>query len=138
MLEIAKMVERPGFLNAEEKQLAKRYAVFFRMPKLSINSPTGSASQSHGPEINEISTGEPSQYLGEMMNHQQPNQPQDEYAQSVSMSDQGGLTNFGVYGQQQFSNPPPDMYNGHNDLDFGFSEFFGGYQDVDFMQPPVS
>lgn len=132
------MVERPGLLNAEEKQLAKRYAVFFRMPRLSVNSPTGSQSQTHGSEVNGMSTGDPAQYLGEMMNHQKPNQPQDDYAQSVSMSDQAGLTNFAVYGQQEFSNMPPDMYEGQNDLDFGFSEFFGGYQDLDLMQPPVS
>jgi hypothetical protein len=132
------MVERPGLLNAEEKQLAKRYAVFFRMPRLSVNSPTGSQGQTQTSEVGGMSLGDPIQYLGEMMNHQQPNQPLDDYAQSVSMSDQGGLTNFALYGQQQFSNIPPDMYDGQNDLDFGFSEFFGGYQDQDFTQPPLS
>jgi hypothetical protein len=132
------MLERPGFLNAEEKQLARRYAVFFRMPRLTINSPAGSASQNYGQELNQMNTGDPSQYLGEMINHQQPSQTNDEYARSVSMSDQGGLANFAVYGQQSFPDLQTNMYDGQNDLDFGFSEFFGGYQDLDFMQPPVS
>lgn len=131
------MLERPGFLNAEEKQLARRYAVFFRMPRLTINSPTGSVSQNYGQETSQISTSDSSQYLGEMINHQQPSQTHDEYARSLSMSDQGGLANFAVYGQQGFSNLQANMYDGQNDLDFGFSEFFGGYQDLDFMQPPV-
>jgi len=132
------MLERPGSLNAEEKQLARRYAVFFRMPRLTINSPVGSTSQNYGYEVNQTSAGDPSQYLGEMASHQQPGQPTDEYAQSVSVSDKDAIPSFAVYGQQTFPNLHANMYDEQNDLDFGFSEFFGGYQDLQFMQPPIS
>lgn len=108
------------------------------MPRLTINSPVGSTSQNYGYEVNQTSAGDPSQYLGEMISHQQPGQPLDEYARSVSMSDKDGIPNFAVYGQENFPNLHPNMYDEQNDLDFGFSEFFGGYQELDFMRPPIS
>lgn len=131
------MLERGGPLNAEEKQLVKKYAVFFRIPRLGGNSPaflqpdhsrSGSAASDRP-----LHTGQ----LDLQQQQQQQIQVQQGYVPSVALSDQNNIPNFepSMFDIQNFPPLPTDLYTAGNDLDLGFSEFFGGYQGMDFILP---
>lgn len=51
------------------------------------------------------------------------------------MSDQAGVSNYpaSMFDPQNFPPLQPTVYDGSNDLDFGFSDFFGNYRDFDLM-----
>ncbi|KIV81894.1 hypothetical protein PV11_04043 [Exophiala sideris] len=126
--EIAKMLERGGPLNAEEKQLVKRYAVFFRIPRLGVQSPAflqpEHSRSGSTPNDRPLPTGQ-------VDIQQQQIQPQPGYG-SIGLSDPTSVTNFepSMFDIQNFP-----LYDTGNDLDLGFSEFFGGYRGMDFILP---
>ncbi|KIW75146.1 hypothetical protein Z517_11918 [Fonsecaea pedrosoi CBS 271.37] len=129
--ELAKILERGGVLNAEERQLAKRYAVFFRMPRLIGNSPPDLNRRERKTSI--ISDSVP--YTGPTEVQQQQPAPQEEYPTSLDMPAQTNMANYQapMFDPQTFPLLQPHFYDGSNEIDFGFSDFFGGYQDLDFM-----
>jgi hypothetical protein len=69
---------------------------------------------------------------------QQQTQPPQDYSAPLDMSGQANAANTNNYQASMFdpqSFPPlqPNIYDGTSDLDFGFSDFFGGYSETDFM-----
>ncbi|KAI1612439.1 fungal-specific transcription factor domain-containing protein [Exophiala viscosa] len=126
--EIAKMLERGGPMTAEGKQLVKRYAVFFRIPRLGVQSPAFLQSE-HG-RTGSTTNDTPLQ-TGQADIQQQQHQLQPTYP-STGLADQTSITNFepSMFDIQNFP-----LYETGNDLDLGFSEFFGGYKGMDFILP---
>ena len=126
------MVERGGTLGAEEKQLAKRYAVFFRMPRLSGNSPPDlNKRDRNGSSVSDnVSQSAPV----DITRHQQP--VQEDYTNTVSMSTQQ-MENVNydpaMFDPQNFPQLPLEYYDTSNEIDFGFSDFFGGYRDLSYV-----
>ena len=127
------MIERGGKLDPEEKQLAKRYAVFFRIPRLSSNSPGSLPPEfQHQNRNNSVASENPS-FAGHLDMQPQPVlQTQEEYTASLNMPSQANYQTS-IFDPQSFPPLQPNIYDGTNDVDFGFSEFFGGYRDTDFM-----
>ena len=131
MAEIAKMVERGGTLNAEERQLAKRYAVFFRMPRLSGNTP---------PDLNRKDRN--GSIISDSVSHtapvempEQQAQPPNYYSSSLNMPIEANVTNYepSMFDLQNFPQLQQEFYDGSSEIEFGFSDFFGGYKDLEYM-----
>ncbi|OQV00431.1 Fungal Zn2-Cys6 binuclear cluster domain-containing protein [Cladophialophora immunda] len=129
--ELAKILERGGALNAEERQLAKRYAVFFRMPRLSGNTPPDLNRR----ERNNSTISDNISYPGPVEVQQRQPLPQEEYPTSLELTDQTNIASYQapMFDPQNFPVLQPQFYDGSNEIEFGFSDFFGGYQDLDFM-----
>lgn len=127
------MVERGGTLNAEEKRLAKRYATFFRIPRLSASSPPESYRQPR--KGSTISDQTPYSSRLDMQQQHVQAHVQEEYGTTVKLSAQAGIADYqaSMFDPQNFPPLQPNVYDGSSDLDFGFSDFFGGYRDSDFM-----
>ena len=123
--ELAKMVERGGTLNAEERQLAKRYAVFFRMPRLSGNTPPDMNRRGrNGSTVSETAT-----YPSTMEMAQHQPQVANDYSATMAMPAGIDMTHYdpSMFDPQNFPQLQQEFYDGSNDIDFGFSDFFGGY-----------
>ncbi|KIY03001.1 uncharacterized protein Z520_01467 [Fonsecaea multimorphosa CBS 102226] len=129
--ELAKILERGGTLNTQERQLAKRYAVFFRMPRLSGNTPSDSSRR----ERNNSIASDKVSYLGPAEVQQPQPPPKTDYPVSLDMSDQANIASYQapMFDPQNFPPLQPSFYDGSTDIEYGFSDFFGGYQDLDFM-----
>ena len=126
------MIERGGKLDPEEKQLAKRYAVFFRIPRLSSSSPGYLPPEFQHQNRNTSDASENPSFTGHLVMQPQPVQAQEEYAASLNMPDQTNCQTP-MFDPQSFPPLQPIIYDGSNHVEFGFSEFFGGYQDTDLM-----
>ncbi|EXJ73509.1 uncharacterized protein A1O5_03270 [Cladophialophora psammophila CBS 110553] len=133
--ELAKILERGGTLKPEERQLAKRYAVFFRMPRLSGNTP---------PDLNRrdrknSTISDNISYPGPVEVQQQQPLSQEEYSTSLPMTDQANIASYQAPMFDPISYPSlqHNFYEGGNEIEFGFSDFFGGYRDMDFMPGSV-
>ena len=126
------MIERGGNLNPKEKQLAKRYAVFFRIPRLSSSSPGSLPPEFQGQNRNASIASENTPFTGHMEMQPQPVQAPEEYSGQLDLQ---GEANYQtpMLDPQSFPTLQPILYDGSNDVDFGFSDFFGGYRDQDFM-----
>ncbi|KAJ9611191.1 hypothetical protein H2200_004374 [Cladophialophora chaetospira] len=124
--ELAKMVERGGTLNAEERQLAKRYAVFFRMPRLSGNTPPDLNRRGrHGSTVSDNAP-----YSGPLEVPQHHDQFQaNSYSTTMNMAAEVDVPQYdpSMFDPQNFPQLPQEFYNTNQDIDFGFSDFFGGY-----------
>ncbi|ETI25133.1 hypothetical protein G647_04505 [Cladophialophora carrionii CBS 160.54] len=131
--ELARMVERGGTLNAEERQLAKRYAVFFRMPRLSGNTPPDLNKRDRNGSI----LSDRASYSGPPeVPQQQPPPLQEDYSASVNVSTHPDVTEYdaSMFDPQNFPQLPQEFYDGSNEIGFGFSDFFGGYKgDLGYM-----
>ena len=128
-------MERGGSLNAEEKQLAKRYAVFFRMPRLSGHSPPDLNRQARNGSTTSDRVSLPDVIEGP------PKRPQpQEYYPVPSMPTPLDPASYdaSMFDPQNFPQLQEEFYNGNPDIDFGFSDFFGGYGDVDYMAGTVN
>jgi hypothetical protein len=127
------MVERGGTLNAEERQLAKRYAVFFRMPRLSGNTPPDFNRR----DRNSSTISDNVSYAGPTEVPQQQQPPiQEDYSRSVNVTGHSEVTEYdaSMFDPQNFPQLQQEFYDGGNEIDFGFSDFFGGYRgDMDYM-----
>lgn len=130
--EIAKMVERGGTLNDEEKQLAKRYAVFFRMPRLNGTTPPDLHKRDRK---NSVSISDNVSYTGPSDTSHQQSQIRDDYLRSMQMPPHIEVANYepAMFDPQNFPQLPQEFYEGNNELDFGFSDFFGRYRDLDYV-----
>ncbi len=119
------MVERGGTLNAEERQLAKRYAVFFRMPRLSGNTP----SDPNGRGRNGSVVSDAAAYSGVVEMPQQLPQAESDYPTAISMPAGVDVTHYdpSMFDPMNFPQLQQEFYDGSNDIDYGFSDFFGGY-----------
>ena len=126
------MIERGGKLDPEEKQLAKRYAVFFRIPRLSSSSPGCLPPEFQSQNRNASIASENPSFAGHMEMQPQPVQAQEEYPASLNMPGQANYQTP-MFDPQSFPPLQPIIYDGSNDVEFGFSDFFGGYRDTDFM-----
>jgi hypothetical protein len=133
--EISNMVERGGPQNAEEKQLAKRYAVFFRMPRIKGHSPpdlnrrdrnsSTASDRASQPDINDVNLQKlPAQDFSKMMSFPTPLDPA---SYDASMFD-----------PQNFPQLQPEFFDANSEIDFGFSDFFGGYRDLDYTAVTAS
>lgn len=122
------MLERPGNLTAQEKQLAKRYKAFFQSPQFGVNSP-GQPLPSFYNQDRVKDFADPSLYLNDFRSMQQPHQNQEDYAGSIPASDGIPITNYPLYGSQVFPTLAFNAFDVQPDTDFGFSDFFGGYPD---------
>ena len=122
--EIARIVERGGSLNPQEKQLAKRYAVFFRMPRLSGATPPD-LNRSHR---NGSTASESVSYPGTTDINQQLSQVQEQYPPSTNLSVPMGNTIYepSMFDPRNFPQLQQEFYDENNGIDFGFSDFFGG------------
>jgi hypothetical protein len=125
------MVERGGTLNPQERQLAKRYAVFFRMPRLSGASPPDSNRRDRNSSI--ISDNVPYPGSGEVP--QPPPQVQETYPGAANMTPGMDGANYeaSMFDPQNFPQLPQEFYDGSNEMDLGFSDFFGGYRDLEYI-----
>ena len=126
------MVERGGTLTAEEKQLAKRYAVFFRIPRFGSNSPGFLPPDFYQQKRNASIKSENPSFTGQMEMQHQQGQTQERYPAPLDLSSQANYQTP-IFDPQSFPPLQPMIYDGSNDLDFGFSDFFGGYRDTEFM-----
>ncbi|OAP58469.1 hypothetical protein AYL99_07559 [Fonsecaea erecta] len=145
--ELAKILERGGTLDAQEKQLAKRYAVFFRMPRLSGNSPPDLNRRERNNSMisDKIAYPGPAEVQQQQQQQQQQPQPQpqppppEEYPTSLDMSGHANIANYQapMFDPQNFPSLQPPFFEGSGEIEFGFSDFFGGYQDLDFMTGPT-
>ncbi|KIX01110.1 uncharacterized protein Z518_10176 [Rhinocladiella mackenziei CBS 650.93] len=145
VLELAKILERGGTVNAEEKQLARRYALFFRMPRLSTSSPNVLPPELNRRDRNSPMTTENTSRPSRLDMQQQQAPPpqiqnqtrqQEEYAASLSMPDPANVTSYQapMFDPQNLPPLQQTIYDGSNEIEFGFSDFFGGsYRDTDFM-----
>ncbi|KIV96559.1 hypothetical protein PV10_00408 [Exophiala mesophila] len=133
--EIAKMVERPNNLTDQEKQLAKRYKLFFQGPQVVANSPANSLPRSDR-DSRSVEGGDPSSSQHSMSIMHQPVHLPGEYATTMYSADQMPLADYILLDQTGFQNMPFNAYDSQVDLDMGFSDFFGGYPEhkPDFSQ----
>ena len=131
------MVERGGTLNAEERQLAKRYAVFFRMPRLSGNTPPDLNRRGrHGSTVSDNAT-----YSGPLELPQHHDQfPGNSYSTTMNLPAEVDVPHYdpSMFDPQNFPQLQQEFYGAGHDTDFGFSDFFGGYSwplDNNLRQP---
>ncbi len=136
------MVQRGGTLNAEERQLAKRYAVFFRMPRLSGNSPP---DPNRRDRMDSIVSDNPI-YSGPTAIPQQQDHTQGNYSTTIDLPAEVEYE-ASMFDPQNFPQLQQEFYDGSHDIDLGFSDFFGGYawppdmslrpSDSDLRQSPL-
>lgn len=141
------MLERGGPLNTEEKQLVKRYAVFFRIPRISVTSPPFFQSEYHRRDRKGSVISDSQSYTGRLEGQQQYQQHQQqqqiqhkqEYHPSLDMSGQAIAANTthsnyeaSVFDQSFPPQQPSSIFDGTGQLDFDFSDFFGGYKETDY------
>ncbi len=126
-------MEQGGPRNPEEKQLVKRYAVFFRIPRLSGNSPAFLQPDYGQLDRNGSTTGEETLYAGQTEPQQRQVQPLPGFATSIGLPGQTNLSNYQapMFDSQTFPPLHANAYESSNEVDLGFSEFFGSYQDTD-------
>lgn len=135
-LEISEYIERSGPLTAEEKQLVKRYAIFFRIPR--SNNSSSPTSNIIGVNQRERSSPEMSEQLPYTvpLDIQVPTVTQEGFASSLGVpaSATGVNHQTAMFHTQELTNyHQPNAYDGVSNIDFGFADFFGGSTDSDFM-----
>ena len=105
-----------------------RYAVFFRIPRLGVQSPAFLQSEHGrtGSTTNDTPLQTDQVDLQPQQNQLQPGYP------STGLPDHTNITNFepSMFDIQNFP-----LYEAGNELDLDFSEFFGGYRGMDFILP---
>ncbi|KAK5195324.1 hypothetical protein LTR99_010840 [Exophiala xenobiotica] len=131
--EIAKMMEQGGPRNTEEKHLVKRYALFFRIPRLSGNSPAFLQPDYGQPDRNGSTIGDETVYASQTESQQRQVQTLPGFATAIGLTGQTYLPNYQapMFDPQMFPPLQANAYDSSNEVDLGFSEFFGSYQDTD-------
>ena|SRR5690349_5565779 len=127
------MLERPGMLDAKEKQLARRYAVFFRIPRLAANSPSSIFGDVHTSEMRKTTTEECQTQTAKPEILKSP-QAEENYSKSAHQLGQADIVEYRaeMFDPKNFPALQPSMFDGSTEL-FDFSDFFGGYLENDFM-----
>ncbi|KIW43406.1 uncharacterized protein PV06_04514 [Exophiala oligosperma] len=135
VLVIANMLEHGGPSNAEEKRFVKRYAIFFRIPRLAGNSPAFLQPEHGQPDKPASTVSDETVYAGNIGTQQQRLEPRRRFSSSIDMTNQTDTPNYeaSMFDPQNFPQLPANAYDASNEIDLGFSEFFGDYQDTDLV-----
>jgi len=126
------MLEQGGPRNDEEKQFVKQYAVFFRIPRLRGNTPAFLQSD-RGQSDKPASTVGDEMVQGGNPEIQQQRLQALPPCSSIGMSNQPDTPQYeaSMFDPQNFPQLPANAYDPINEVDLGFSDFFGGLQDTD-------
>lgn len=129
------MLEHGGPSNAEEKRFVKRYAIFFRIPRLAGNSPAFLQPEHGQPDKPASTVSDETVYAGNIGTQQQRLEPRRRFSSSIDMTNQTDTPNYeaSMFDPQNFPQLPANAYDASNEIDLGFSEFFGDYQDTDLV-----